>query len=144
MPSAEADCSNSLPVTVPPSIAAGAFADFTVSITPDAPGLKNYRVRINSSDADEAVYEFALKLEVTALANPLVVTSAALDGNDFELTFSSDPLKTYRIAWSTDLQTWNRPAILSGLAGDALPQTYTLGNALTIAGPKAWFRVEEE
>lgn len=135
---------NSLPVTVPPSIAAGAFADITVSITPDAPGLKNYRVRINSNDADEAVYEFALKLEVTALANPLVITSAGLDGNDFELTFTSDPLKTYRIAWSTDLQTWNRPAILSGLSGDALPQTYTLGNALTIAGPKAWFRVEEE
>lgn len=135
---------NSLPVTVPPSIAAGAFADFTVSLTPDAPGLKNYRIRISSSDADEAVYDFGLKLEVTAEANPMVITGAGLVGNDFELTFSSDPLKTYRIAWSTDLQTWNRPAVLSGIPGDAMPQTYTLGNALTIAGPRAWFRVEEE
>ncbi|MEZ5302965.1 MAG: choice-of-anchor D domain-containing protein [Verrucomicrobiales bacterium] len=135
---------NTQALTVPASIAAGAFADFTVSLSSQIPGSKTYLVRVQSDDADESPYEFSLALEVAAPANPLVITTADLDGNDFDLTFASDPAKTYRIAWSTDLQTWNRPAALSGIPGDATPQTYTLVNARAIAGPYAFFRVEEE
>ena len=61
-----------------------------------------------------------------------------------DVTFISDAFKTCRIAWSTDLQGWARPAVLSGIAGDLTPQTYTLVNAFQILGAEVFFRVEEE
>jgi hypothetical protein len=135
---------NSIPLTVSPVLASNGFTDFTVTIAPANPGVKNYLVRIRSNDPDQANYVFGLAVEVLASNTPLKVSAASLNGTDFELTFISDPLKTYRIAWSSDLQTWNRPASLSGIPGDATPQTYSLLNARTVAGPRAWFRVEEE
>jgi hypothetical protein len=131
-------------LSVPASISAGGFADFTVSVSSSSPGVKNYLVQVTSQDADEGNYLFRLTQEVLVPNYPLQITESLVDGADFEITFVSDPAKTYRIAWSTDLQTWHRPAVLSAIPGDAAPQPYTLVNARSIVGPKGYFRVEEE
>ncbi len=138
------DDGTSTPVTVSGSVAAGAFTDLTVELSPRGTGPQTWRLRVLSNDPDAGTYDIFLSATGVAEANPLVVTGFTVTGNNAELTFASDPAKTYRIAWSTDLQTWNRPGAWSGLTGDASPQTYTLLNVLSAVGPAAWFRVEEE
>ena len=134
----------SLPVTVSPAVPAGAFTDVTFALTPRTEGPQTWRLRVLSNDPDTSPYDIFLTAAGVAVANPLVVEDFAVSGQNVEITFTSDPAKTYRIAWSTDLQSWNRPAGWTGLAGDAAPQTYVLPGAVQTAGPRAWFRVEEE
>lgn len=128
----------------PMSIPAGTSSDFSISFTPQDVGVETFELRIGSNDPDEALYVVALTAE--GIPNPyeLKITNIAAAGNNLELTFTSDPNKSYRIAVSQDLQSWLRPPGLRGLQGDPTAQTYVLPNAINTFGAKGFLRVEEE
>ncbi len=128
----------------PPSLQPNAFADISVTLAPTSPGPQLWNLAITSSDPDEASFSFAIAAEGVPASFRTAITNLAIVGTSAELTFISNPLKTYRIAYSSDLSTWSSTPALSNIPGDASPQTYVLLNATTIIGPKAFFRVEEE
>ena len=128
------------PAVLPP----GTSSDFSISFTPQDVGVETFELRIGSSDPDEGLYVIALTAE--GIPNPyeLKITNIAAVGNNLELTFTSDPNKSYRIAVSQDMQSWLRPPGLRGLQGDPTAQTYVLPNAVNTFGAKGFLRVEEE
>ena len=78
----------------PASVAAGASANFTLTFTPSALGVRNATVTINNDDADEAAYDFAVtgngigspEIDVTGNGNTIVdgdVSPTTVDGTDF-------------------------------------------------------------
>jgi hypothetical protein len=128
----------------PPALQPNSFADISVTLAPSSPGPQLWNLAITSSDPDEASFSFAITAEGVPASFRTAITNLAIVGTSAELTFVSNPLKTYRIAYSSDLSTWSRTPALSNIPGDASPQTYVLLNATSIIGPKAFFRVEEE
>ena len=128
----------------PSSVAPGAFADFTVELTPQSAGQRNFTLQIVSDDPDESPFTFALTGLGVDPANMLKITDFIISGPNLQVTFISDPTKTYRIAFSTDLLNWNRPNSLRGLPGDINPQPYLVTGIVGPAYPKVFIKIEEE
>jgi uncharacterized delta-60 repeat protein len=113
----------------PASVAAGASAPFTVTFTPGAgPASRSAIVTINSNDADEAAYDFALA--ATAPSLPTVVsvfpaggptnggTAVTLTGTGFtgatNVTFGGVPATNVIVVSATQL-TCTTPAGTAGV-----------------------------
>ncbi|MGH1337049.1 MAG: choice-of-anchor D domain-containing protein [Aureispira sp.] len=78
----------------PTSVAAGATANFTLTFTPSATGVRNATVTINNNDADEGTYDFAVRgnglgnpeINITGNGTSIVdgdVTPSLTDETDF-------------------------------------------------------------
>ncbi|YCM42822.1 choice-of-anchor D domain-containing protein [Verrucomicrobiaceae bacterium 227] len=128
----------------PSSVPAGGTADFTVKLTPSSAGQKTFTLKIESDDADESTFTF----DITGLGvdpvNMLSIQGFKTAGKNVEITFVSDPLKSYRIAYSFDLETWNEPSGLTGIPGDVNAQTYIITGVANASNTKAYFRVQVE
>jgi hypothetical protein len=88
----------------PTSVAAGASANFTLTFTPSAAGIRNATVTINNNDADEAVYDFAVR------GNDIVVPSVAITewlSNSLGPEPANEWVELYNYgATPVDLQNW--------------------------------------
>ncbi|TAG32840.1 MAG: choice-of-anchor D domain-containing protein, partial [Verrucomicrobia bacterium] len=123
------------------SIPAGGFDDFTVTYTPTNEGPTTRVLTITNSDENEAAYAITFTAMAVAPPGTLAVTNLAPTGKKMSLTFISIPGRTYRIVRSDDLETWVSVADLTGIPGDAEPQSYALAKGST--GRRFW-RVEQE
>lgn len=83
-------------ITLPASIASGATTTFTVTFAPSAVGARDATVTVNNNDANEAVYDFALRgigvAPATAIdfdgANDVITgTAPNLQNADFTIEF---------------------------------------------------------
>ena len=101
-----------------------------------------HTVEIFSNDPNQSPFSFDLALLGVDPARPIVVTDFQVLGENLEITFQADPNKTYRIAYSNDLQTWSRPASLSGIPGDLSPQSYLI-TGVASQSPRTFLRIEE-
>ncbi|WP_411845606.1 choice-of-anchor D domain-containing protein [Roseibacillus persicicus] len=128
----------------PSVVTAGSTADFTVTVAPQLAGPQTRTLRILSNDGDESTFTFDLTATGVAPLNPLSIENFQVIGENLELTFISDPAKTYQIAYSFDLETWNSPGGLGGLQGDINEQTYLITGVVNSSNPKVFLRVEEE
>lgn len=132
----------------PGSIPAGGSDDFGVTFAPPGAGAFAGTLRIVSNDPDDSPFEFTVSSTGIQPVNLLQVTDLAVEGQNLTLTFKSDPLKTYRIAWTTELSddpaAWNRPVAVSGLLGDVNEQPYLLPGVADSTRSSVFLRVEEE
>ncbi|MFK7797784.1 MAG: choice-of-anchor D domain-containing protein, partial [Aureispira sp.] len=93
----------------PASVAAGASANFTLTFSPSAAGTRNATVTINNDDADEAVYDFAVRgngtvspeINLTGNGTGIIdgdATPSTIDGSDFgNVAVSTSALQTFVI-----------------------------------------------
>ena len=118
---------------------------FTVTFTPNTPGVQTAIIGILSNDPNEAVYLFTVQLEVTPLnPEPPAITDFEISGLDGNAGFQTEVGKTYRLMSSTTMTgTWTQVPGTTPLAG-----TGTAGSIeFTISpgtDPRRFYRLEVE
>ncbi|BDS13277.1 choice-of-anchor D domain-containing protein [Aureispira anguillae] len=138
-------------ITLPAAVAAGASTTFTVTFTPAAAGLRTATVTVNSDDADEAAYDYAV--QGTGIANPEIdlignsvsivdgdATPSTTDDTDFgSVTTGNNDVHTFTIDNTAGTGTLNVASIaMSGthsgdfvIGGITLPANITAGATAT-------------
>lgn len=117
-------------ITLPATIAGGAFLDFTVTFTPTAAGTRTATITINNTDSNEAVYDFSL--QGTGSATPIVEINVKGNGQSIPDN-SIYPQGTNWTAFPVTLQ------------GGSSTRTFTIENlgstALSLTGASPYVQI---
>jgi hypothetical protein len=89
----------------PASIAAGATGNVTLTFTPSAVGVRNATVTVNSNDANEAIYNYAVRGTGVAAVPTIAITEWITNPIGSDLTDEWVELHNFG-ATSIDIQNW--------------------------------------
>ncbi|MFT5646078.1 MAG: hypothetical protein ACI976_000756 [Aureispira sp.] len=91
--------------TFPASIAAGATGNFTLTFTPSVAGVRNATVTVNNNDANETVYDYAVRGTGVAAVPTIAITEWITNPIGSDLTDEWVELHNFG-ATSIDIQNW--------------------------------------
>lgn len=127
------------------SLAPGTNDTFTVTFTPNTPGIQTAIIGILSNDPNEAPYLFTVQLEVTSTdETPPSFTNFDLTPTGGTATFETEAGRIYKLTTSTTLQgTWIQVPGSDTVTGDGNPASITFTPDPS-ADPRRFYRLEKE